>query len=88
MELYRGCALEAMLSVRYDVSRHNVHRPFRAEVLNYIKLKAKQVIPEFISNRHISLKLKISLLTFYHIPLLYTLFRWLLEQRTKTVTDQ
>ena len=86
MVLYRGCALEAMLkamlSVRYDVSRSGKNSQFSVDVTSHIKSKAQSVIAEFVINRYVSVISKISLLTFYYIPPLYSLYRWLMERMT------
>ena len=84
---YRAFALQRLYKV-IIYTRYNATADFKTAVRLKIRPIVKRTISEFKHNGHIPFVQKCSLLAFYYMPLLYTLFRWLLEWRTKAVTNR
>lgn len=80
---YRSYCLEkiykAIINGRYYAKGTNLSKE-SAKLTRFIKRKT---IKEFISNKYIKIPLKIGLLTFYYIPIIYTIFINTLELKSK-----
>ena len=84
--VYRGCCLEKLFKMIINVS---IMRQTRLTGIwhTYSEKTKKQTANEFLKNRHIPFLIKLSLLSFYYIPPLYSGFMKLCETKsTKKIT--
>lgn len=76
---YRGFCLEKLYRT-FLSSRYNTDSSLKSKTLSAIKNAKKSTISEFIRNSSIPIISKMNILLFYHIPPLYSLFRWSVER--------
>lgn len=81
--VYRGCCLEKLFKMIINVRYHASNTPYRHLAHLTAKRLKKQTANEFLKNRHIPFHIKLSLLSFYYIPPLYSRFMKLCETKAR-----
>ena len=81
--VYRGCCLEKLFKMIINVRYHASNTPYRHLAHLTAKRLKKQTANEFLKNRHIPFHIKLSLLSFYYIPPLYSGFMKLCETKAR-----
>ena len=75
---YRGLALERLYKIAEGV-RYYAPANFKPEAVRVTKEMAKSTMTEFVKNKHIPFIVKTSALIFYHCPVVFSFYRWLMQ---------
>lgn len=80
--LYQSFALQRLYKVILS-TRYNCTSEFKGILNDKIREILSQISMDFLKNQHVHLKNKITLLSFYHLPFLYSFYRYWKEREGK-----